>query len=146
MIGGGTLVGKSYERTDILFTIDGDQMVIEPFELIGETLRLGGSGIVDLSGPVDLELTARVPRAGIEIKQIPSELLDGLTDGEGFTTLGLIVGGTLQEPDVGLDTDALKAGAKRGARIAVEEALGDAKDRARESARERLRDRKKKDG
>ena len=120
LIGKPILTGKNYESTDVPFRIVDGALLIDPFSLAAEVLSVGGSGRVDLAGPVALALDVLAPRDGLEVKEIPKELLDALTDEEGRTTLFFQVGGTMTEPEVGLDMGRIKDKAKGAVKSKVD--------------------------
>ena len=106
LLGEPLITGKSYEATTIEFTISQNLVRIEPFTLTLEEMRISGEGQVDLAGPVDLGLALELPREQVDIDGIEGAI-DGLTE-DGWTTLPFNVGGTLEEPDVSIDSSLYK--------------------------------------
>jgi hypothetical protein len=113
--------GSAYEATDILFEISNNNLVIQPFEIVGSSIRIAGAGTVDLAGPVSVHADIRVPGEGLALAGIPSDALKYMTDDEGFMTVPFIISGTMDELDVGLDTKQLGSAAKDSAKTAVED-------------------------
>lgn len=118
------LANVPYESTDIDFRIADERIELESFEIAAPGVKVGGAGTLDLAGALALRLYVRAPRAVLDIKQIPKEVLDGLEDDQGWVTIPLGVGGTFEAPRVGLDREALE-------RVAVDRA----KDRVEDEAK-----------
>ena len=113
--------GSAYEATDIPFEVVNNILVIQPFEIVGSGIRIAGAGTVDLAGPVSAAADIRVPGEGLTLVGIPADALRYMTDAEGFMTVPFIIGGTMDELDVGLDSKAITASAKDSAKTAVED-------------------------
>jgi hypothetical protein len=113
--------GSAYEATDILFEIVNNNLVIQPFEIVGSGIRIAGAGTVDLAGPVSVHTDIRVPGEGLSLAGVPEEALKYMTDAEGFVTVPFIIGGTMDELEVGLDTKQLGSAARDSAKTAVED-------------------------
>lgn len=113
--------GSAYEATDIPFEVSNNNLVIQPFEIVGSGIRIAGAGTVDLAGPVSAAVDIRVPGEGLTLVGIPADALKYMTDAEGFMTVPFIIGGTMDELDVGLDSKAITASAKDSAKTAVED-------------------------
>lgn len=71
--------------------------------LQADALALSGGGSLDLTGPLALTLELSLPRADVQVKEIPREVLEALTDVDGRVKLPLRVGGTMDAPSVGFD-------------------------------------------
>jgi len=113
--------GSAYEATDILFEISNNNLIIQPFEIVGSGIGIAGAGTVDLAGPVSIHTDIRVPGEGLSLAGIPPDALRYMTDDEGFITVPFLIGGTMDELDVGLDSKAITASAKDSAKTAVED-------------------------
>jgi hypothetical protein len=113
--------GNAYEATDIPFEVVNNHLVIQPFEIVGTGIRIAGAGTVDLAGPVSAAANIRVPGEGLTLVGIPPDALRYMTDDEGFMTVPFIIGGTMEEVDVSLDSKAITASAKDSAKTAVED-------------------------
>lgn len=121
MLGRTDLVGSPYAATKAPFRIENNHVLLETFRLDTPQAGLDLEGSVDLDGPLDLRLTLRTPREGLSIKEVPNELLDALTDDEGFVALPFRIEGTIPEPRVRLDSRTLMAEARRGAQNVIQE-------------------------
>jgi hypothetical protein len=113
--------GNAYEATDINFEIANNNLLIQPFEILGTGVRIAGAGSVDLDGPISFRTDIRVPGEGLSVAGIPADAVAYMTDAEGFMTVPFLVSGTMDEPDVGLDTKAIGNAAKDSAKTAVED-------------------------
>ena len=107
---GTTLVGSRYQATDAPFRIEKNQFILERFQLETPQAALDLKGIVHLDGPLALKLTLRTPREGLVIKEVPDEVLDALTDDEGWVAIPFRITGTRDEPKVLPDAKALLTG------------------------------------
>ena len=67
-------------------------------------------GIVHLDGPLALKLLLRTPREGLVINEVPDEVLDALTDEEGWVAIPFRITGTRDEPKVLPDAKSLLTG------------------------------------
>ncbi|HVS04486.1 MAG TPA: hypothetical protein VMT16_17115 [Thermoanaerobaculia bacterium] len=133
LIAGTDLVGRPYAPFTIPFTLAGDRLILAPFTVESGALRLGGSGLVDLAGPLDLRLEIALPREEVRVEEIPREVLAALTDVDGRVKLPLVVAGSLEAPRVAFDRSSWAGIARR--RLADE-----AGRRLGEALRQRLRD------
>jgi hypothetical protein len=113
--------GNAYEATDINFEIANNNLLIQPFEIVGTGVRIAGAGSVDLAGPISFRTDIRVPGEGLSVAGIPADAVAYMTDAEGFMTVPFLVSGTMDEPDVGLDKKAIGNAAKDSAKTAVED-------------------------
>ena len=107
---GTSLVGSRYQATDAVFRIEKNQLILERFRLETPQARLDLEGIVHLDGPLALKLVLRTPRQGLVIKEVPDEVLDALTDDEGWVAIPLRITGTRDEPKVLPDAKSLLTG------------------------------------
>jgi hypothetical protein len=128
LVDGAGLVGAQYQPVDVELEVRGGQVVLEPFRLVagGVTLDVRGTAVPD--GPWDLWLSLGVPRRGIDIHELPHEVLDVLTDDAGRLHLPLRVSGTAERVRVVPDPDALAEATRQGAeqrlRNRIQEELG----------------------
>lgn len=113
--------GNTYEATDINFEIANNNLLVQPFEIVGNSVWIAGAGTVDLAGPVSFRTDIRVPGEGLSVAGIPEDAVKYMTDDEGFMTVPFLIAGTMDEPDVGLDTKAIGSAAKDSAMEAVED-------------------------
>ena len=118
LLGAAFINGAAYQGTDIALDVAAGRLNIAPFELVSEAFKLGSAGWVDLQGPISLRLDVFAPRDLMSIGGVTGDVLDALTDENGWLTVSFDVGGTLGEPDVALDTtifeEAAKSGLKKG--------------------------------
>lgn len=122
-LGRTALVGARYQATEARFRIERNRVLLEPFQLATEQAAIRLSGWADLEGPLGLQLTLRTPREGLKIKEVRDEVLDALTDDQGWVSLPFKVSGTSAEPSVAPDGQALMAQAKQGAqKVATDKA------------------------
>ena len=111
VLGRGTaLVGSPYEATEARFRIEKNQLTLERFRLETPQAGLDLEGIVNLDGPLDLALVLRTPREGLVVNEVPDEVLDALTDDEGWVAIPFRVTGTRDEPRVLPDAKSLLTG------------------------------------
>ncbi len=107
---GTSLVGSRYQATDAPFRIEKNQLILERFRLETPQAGLDLEGIVHLDGPLALKLVLRTPREGLVIKEVPDEVLDALTDDEGWVAIPFRITGTRDEPKVLPDAKSLLTG------------------------------------
>ena len=132
LVGQPLLTGRQYERTEIDYRVSANKLVLEPFEIAGEGATIGGSGEIDLAGPLALDVFVRLPRRGFEDGELTEEQLASLADEGGMVTIPFAVGGTFDNPSVRLTWDGMKALAGKATRSWAEQALEEAKKRAAE--------------
>ena len=115
LVEGAGLVGAEYLPVDVGFEVRGGRVELRPFRLVagGTTLDVRGTAVPD--GPWDLWLALAVPRRGIDIEEVPRELLDVLTDDDGRLHLPLRVSGDADAVRVVPDPQALAEATRRGA-------------------------------
>jgi hypothetical protein len=111
---GTTLIGADYLPVEIRFSLQGDALRIEPFEIIAGELKLGAFGEVNFAnGAVDLHMSLNAPREQLEVADVPKEILELLTDAEGRTHLLVQVGGSQLTPSVAFDKSQWKELARK---------------------------------
>jgi hypothetical protein len=120
------LVGRPYEPFAIDYALDGELLTLQPFAVVAGNLRLAGGGRVDLAGPLDLRLEVSLPRADVDVEQIPVEVLEALTDVDGRVKLPIVVAGSLEAPTVGFDRRSWNALARRRLADEAGRRMGDA--------------------
>ena len=132
LLGKSVLVGFPYEGADIVFSITDGRAVVEPFVMGFENLQMAGGGVIDLSGPIDMQIDIRLPRESVS-SSVLDPFIDGMTDEDGWTTVPFNIGGTMGEPDVSFDMTSIKSTAvdmgKRAVTNALDDALGDLKEK-----------------
>ena len=107
LLGRPILSGIAYQGTDIRFTVHGSRVALEPFEIRGDTVRMGVEGSMNLEGPLDLRLRIRAPVDQVEIEGVTRRVLDSLADDEGWLTVPFEVTGTFEQPNVAPAWDEL---------------------------------------
>ena len=101
---GVPIVGQRYEPFEIPFEIASNRLVVEALHLAAGELELAGSGWVDLVGDsLSVQLSARALRESIDVKEIPKEVLEALTDSDGRVNLPILVTGSQASPEVKFD-------------------------------------------
>jgi hypothetical protein len=137
LLGQSLLTGRAYERTEIDFRLRDNRVELSPFEIVGEGAQLGGSGVVDLAGPIDMDVFVRLPRRSLGDEALQEEQLDEFEDEAGMVTIPFQVAGTIDDPKVQLTWDGAKALVRDAAEGWAEKALEEAKKKAAEWLRER---------
>ena len=99
-------------------------MNIAPFELVSESFKLGSAGWVDMQGPISLRLDDFAPREMMDIGEVTGDVLNSLTDENGWLTVSFDMGGTLEEPGVGLDWTVFEEAAKSGLKKGIKKGVG----------------------
>jgi len=107
------LAGLPYDATTIEFSLADDRVTVSPFTVLSESLRLEAGGALSVDGAVDARALVSVPREGIVLGRWQSDfsegMVDALTDDDGWVSIPVLIGGTVDEPRVGPDTEALLA-------------------------------------
>lgn len=129
LLGRPILSGIPYQGTDIRFTVDGSWVALEPFELRGDTVRMGVEGGMSLAGPLDLRIRIRAPVERVEIAGVTRRVLGRLADDEGWLTLPFQVTGTFEQPSVALAWEELEDHAVDVAKEAALDALEELLDK-----------------
>jgi hypothetical protein len=124
LLGASFINGAAYKGTDIGLSIAEGRLDIAPFELISESFKLGSAGWVDLQGPISLRLEVFAPRDLMSIGGVTGDVLDVLTDENGWLTVSFDIGGTLADPDVDLDTAIFEEAAKSGLKKGIKKGIG----------------------
>lgn len=124
------LVGSSYRATEAPFEIQNNRVFIEDFVFESAQAGLGLNGWLSLDGPLALELVVKTPREGLKIKEVPEQVLDVLTDDEGWVVVPMLVSGTREKPQVRPDVKALVTRARQGTKKLLEQMM---KEKARDT-------------
>lgn len=123
-LGRTNLVGAPYAATDVPFRVEDHRLYIEKMNLLSPQVGLDATGVVDLSGPLDFAVVMKTPRADLKIKEVRDEILDLLTDSDGFVSIPYRVAGTIDEPKVAVDAGSLSRQARQNTgRVAKEKIL-----------------------
>ena len=123
VLGKSSLEGSRYEATEIRFKIANNRIVLEPFQLAGERMRIDASGWVDMEGPLSLKMAVGLPMDRASAEGVPEQQAAAMTDEQGWTTIPLLVSGTSEDPKVGLDKSAIAGAAKNRAKKEIEKGL-----------------------
>jgi len=118
------LVGARYEASDTPFRLRNGRVELDSFRIRAERLSLDMQGWAALDGPLSLIVKARAPRDAVRVPGVSADVLDTLTDGEGYVLVPLTVTGTQREPVVRPDVGALVAQAGRGVGAAAARKAG----------------------
>jgi hypothetical protein len=120
---GTSLVGTAYSATEVQFAMAGSVVTVEPFTLESEIMKISGSATADLEGPLSGNLSIGIPRAEVsEDAGVARNVLDAITADDDWSTVPLVISGTLDEPAFRPDTEAITravAGAGRRAAASV---------------------------
>jgi type II secretion system protein N len=119
-IGPTKLLGAAYPGTGAGLSIRDNKIHLKRFQF--ETAQLGFNiqGWVDLGGPMEIRLELKTPRQGLNLgEDVPPEVIDVLTDEEGWVVVPVKLFGTPEAPQMEVDTAALKALAKAGVKRVV---------------------------
>ncbi len=126
LLGNVALIGAGYEAFPVTFDIRSHRVHVAPCTLRAGPISLTLGGWVDFDGPLEMELTVLTPREGLNIKEIPSELLEVLAEEDGRVNLPMLLTGTADGSKVGLNKAYLEQLAKRYAKKRVQNELGKA--------------------
>jgi hypothetical protein len=118
------LFGARYEASDTPFRLQNGRVEFDSFRIRAERFSLDMQGWAALDGPLSLIVKARAPRDAVRVAGVSADVLDTLTDGEGYVVVPLTVTGTQREPVVRPDVGALVAQAGRGVGAAAARKAG----------------------
>lgn len=124
VVGMQGLVGGEYRATDAQFTVDDNRINLSGFALETALAGLDVGGWADLDGPLKIDIGLRTPREGLSIPKVPPVALDTLADERGWVTVPLEVNGTLENPRVVPDIEALTDQGVKGAVRKLGDLLG----------------------
>lgn len=129
-LGKTVAVGAPYQATEAVLVLGQNLVTITPFRFTTEIARLELGGTVDLDGPMKLAVELATERDGIRVEGTGADVLDLLTDEQGWVTIPLQVTGKLSDPTVLPDLKTLLEQAarseKRDLRRQLEEKAADA--------------------
>jgi len=125
-LGKQVLVGADYQATEARFQLEDNVLTLSPFQFTSDVARLDLEGTVNLEGPIDLKFAVATPREGLDIEGVGANILDVLSDDQGWVPVPISVSGTLEEPRVLPDAKALIAQAGSGAKREAKEAATEA--------------------
>jgi hypothetical protein len=120
-LGRAVIVAAPYEATEVRVRIAKNILRLEPFQFVAQGARLALEGWYNLDGPLDLDVAVGTAREGIRIEGVGENILDVLTDNEGWVMIPVKVTGSLEESKVRPDTKALLAQAGEGTKRLVKE-------------------------
>ena len=106
------IAGLAYAATHIDFEIAGDRLLIAPFEIITDVLKVTAEGGVDANGNLEMHGVMAMPpdnAPSLSGNPLFAQFIAALVDDEGWMSIPLRIGGTVDEPDIGPDYDALLA-------------------------------------
>jgi hypothetical protein len=127
---GIAVVGQEYEAFSVDFKIERNLLIADPFHLVTGSLDLATLGAVGLfDESLSLELTALAPRELVDVKEIPREILEALTDSDGRVNLPILVAGSQLSPSVKFDRSSWGKLAKKRVQKEVEKEVGKALSR-----------------
>ena len=113
------LAGLAYEPTTIEFELADDRVDVAPFEIVSESARLRAAGQLAVDGVLDWKARVSVQRQDIDLSDwgggFSEGLADALTDETGWISIPLVVGGTVEDPSVRPDSEALLAALQESA-------------------------------
>jgi hypothetical protein len=118
------LVGARYEASDAPFRLQNGRVEFDSLRIRAERFSLDMQGWAALDGPLSLIVKARAPRDAVRVAGVSADVLDTLTDAEGYVLIPLTVTGTQREPAVRPDVGALIAQAGRGVGTAAARKAG----------------------
>lgn len=124
---GVPIVGKEYEAFAVDFKIERNLLIVDPFRLVTEELELATLGAVGLfDESLSLELTALAAQELIDVKEIPKEVLEALTDSDGRVNLPILVAGSQLSPSVAFNRSSWGKLVKKRVKKEVEKEVGKA--------------------
>jgi hypothetical protein len=121
-LGKKVIVGAPYQETEARFRLEKDVLRLDPFQFETERARLSLDGTITLDGSLDLALDVATTREGVQIEGVGGNVLDVLSDDQGWVPIPMHVSGTTDDPKVRPDGKSLMAQAGHGAKREVKEA------------------------
>ena len=106
------ITGLAYEAMRIDFEVADDRLRIAPFQIVSDVLRISAEGNIDIEGNLQMHGVMAMPPSNapsFSNNLIFQQLAAALTDDDGWMSIPLLIGGTVEEPDIGPDYDALLA-------------------------------------
>lgn len=120
LLGNVVLIGAGYDAFPLTFDIRQQRIHLARCELSVGPVGLAMNGWVGFEGPMEVELTVLTPREGLDVKEIPIEVLDALSEDDGRVNLPLLVSGTSEQSKVAFNRELLKQLGGRYVRKTVE--------------------------
>jgi hypothetical protein len=128
-LGKKAVVGSPYKATEASFRMESNRVILAPFQFESGDARIDLEGAMRLDGPIDFDLSLATPREGLRIEGAGSDVLDLLADDQGWVPVPIDVTGTLEDPAIRPDVNALASQAGRGVKREIQkkatDALGD---------------------
>jgi hypothetical protein len=137
------LVDRPYKATDLKFALAKDTLTLSPFRVELERARLDLNGTAALAGPLDIDVALATPTEGVQLEGVSARVLETVADAEGWVSVPIHIGGTLEKPQIRPDGAALVAQTKQGIKREAREAATTAAERAKQKAAEALRNRRR---
>ncbi|HSF14868.1 MAG TPA: hypothetical protein VLK65_04895 [Vicinamibacteria bacterium] len=126
-LGKDVVVGSPYKATQASFRLENGVVSLAPLQLEAERLLMAVQGTASLDGPIDFDLSLATDREGIQIDGVGANILDVLSDDNGWVPIPIHISGTTENPRVRPDGGALVAqagsGLKREASDAAKRAI-----------------------
>ncbi|HXV65352.1 MAG TPA: hypothetical protein VEK15_31950 [Vicinamibacteria bacterium] len=129
-LGKDVVVGSPYKATQASFRLENGVVSLAPFQFEAERLLMAVQGTASLDGPIDFDLSVATDREGIQIDGVGGNVLDVLSDDNGWVPIPIHISGTTEDPRVRPDGGALVAQAGSGLKREAKEAATDAAKRA----------------
>lgn len=127
-----TLRAPGFARWILPFEVRGDALQLPQGRLTGGALPVDFAGSVGFGGGLQMAVTVQLPREAASrlaerVGGLPSALLQRVAGGQGALPVGLGLAGTLADPQVTVETDALRQTLQTAAK---QEAAGQLERRA----------------
>lgn len=128
-----TLRAPGFARWILPFQVRGEGLQLPQGQFTGGSLPVDFAGSVGYGGALQMAVTVELPRKAASsladrVGGLPSALLQRVAGGQGSLPVGLGLGGTLTDPQVTLQADALRQALRSAAK---EEAAGQLEQRAK---------------
>ena len=107
VLGMSGLVGGEYEATEAHFKIAEGRVTIDEFSLKSQNAEVSLGGVVDLDGPIQLQVRLEGKADEMSVPGVPPQVLQALANQQGWVTVPLKVTGTREDPRVEPDAEAL---------------------------------------
>ncbi len=107
VLGMSGLVGGEYEATEAHFKIAEGRVTIDEFSLKSQNAEVSLGGVVDLDGPIQLQIRLEGKADEMSVPGVPPQVLQALANQQGWVTVPLKVTGTREDPRVEPDVEAL---------------------------------------
>ena len=128
--------GAAYLGTDVEFTLEQGTLEVLPFALESEIFLLRGKGSVAADGSLTFSANVGLPSTYEPTDELAADVVRALTTDDGRIWVPLIIRGTVEEPEIGLDRDALQDALKEIAKAV----LGKEVDKLKSTLEDTLRD------